>query len=426
MATPKNAPIKLTKAYIDKIRPPAHDYEYHWDLTIKGYGLRVMPSGKRVFVAMGRIKGKLVSVSLGPYGELTEAEAREKARKALQQMREGIDPRDVKKADEAAKVSLRSVATEYINRPHKLKQSSKDAIERHVTTTFQPWLMKPIASISESDVRKRYREILTKGLRGKAPAPGQAAQGFSVLRALINFAMRRHKRSDGRPIIAYNPVVALKDDWVQLQPRTSRIPDNKVGAVWSALQDWREKAYSRESRTGVDLVMFLMLTGCRLNEATQLTWDRVHIDDDPTASWWHLPDPKNRHPFWFPLSASAVELLKNRERVDGSPFVFPTWSKSGHIVSARDLLMKVSKVAGVNITAHDLRRTMVTIGAANCGIDLHKIELLSGHLPKTVTARHYLETSRLQYLYPECQRISDFIADQAAKASGANVVPLRA
>jgi integrase len=428
MPKPKNEPIKLTKAYIDKVRPPVGDYEHHWDATVKGYGLRVMPSGKRVFVAFGRIKGKQVSVTLGPYGELTEIEAREKARKVLQQMREGVDPRDERKKDEAAAVTLAQVCAEYVSRSGKLKQSSKDAIERHIVTTLALWKDKPLTSITEDACRQQYRRLLKGGLHNnrRQGSPGQANQAFAVLRALINYAGRRYRRADGTPLILHNPVDTLRDDWVQLQPRTSRIPDNKVGAVWSALQDWRENAYSRDGRTGIDLVMFLMLTGCRLNEAAQLTWDRVHIEDDPASSWWHLPDPKNHHPFWFPLSTSAVELLKNRERVEGSNFVFTTWSASGHIVSVRDLLMKVSKIAGVKITAHDLRRTMITIGAAHLGIDLHKIELLSGHLPKTVTARHYLETSRLQYLYPEIQRIADFIADQAAKANGANVVPLRA
>ena len=100
----------------------------------------------------------------------------------------------------------------------------------------------------------------------------------------------------------------------------------------------------------------------------------------------------------YALSTQAVELLKTRQRVEGSPFVFTTWSKSGHIVSPRDLLAKMSKVAGTKITAHDLRRTHTTIGIANCSIDFYKGELLTGHLPTTVTARHYLETSHLQDL----------------------------
>lgn len=413
---------KLTKTFIDKVQPPAEGYAMHWDDSLKGYGLRVTAAGKRVFVAQGRVLGKAVCFTIGPFGEWTEFEAREKARKVLQGMREGIDPRDVKKADEATRVTLRQVADTYMGRPGKLKDSSKSEIERHVTTTFEAWQHKPITGITEDDCRKRYNEILTKGLRGKAPAPGQAVQAFSVLRALINFAGRRYKRADGTPLILHNPVAVLKDDWVTLPERKTRIPESKIGPVWSALQQWRDQAYNRDTLASIDLVIFLVLTGARIGEAAALTWDRINLDE----GWWHLPDPKNRNPVWLPLSTQAVQLLTTRQRVKGSPFVFSSWGKAGHIKDPRDTMKKVSEVAGTKITPHDLRRTFTTFGVANCGVDLHKIELLTNHVPRGVTAKHYLETSHLQYLKPEVQRIADWIEQQAAKANGANVVPLRA
>ncbi len=413
---------KLPKTFIDKVQPPAEGYAMHWDDSLKGYGLRVTAAGKRVFVAQGRVLGKAVCFTIGPFGEWTEFEAREKARKVLQGMREGIDPRDVKKADEATRVTLRQVADAYMGRPGKLKDSSKSEIERHVTTTFEAWQHKPITGITEDDCRKRYNEILTKGLRGKAPAPGQAVQAFSVLRALINFAGRRYKRADGTPLILHNPVAVLKDDWVTLPERKTRIPESKIGPVWSALQQWRDQAYNRDTLASIDLVIFLVLTGARIGEAAALTWDRINLDE----GWWHLPDPKNRNPVWLPLSTQAVQLLTTRQRVEGSPFVFSSWGKAGHIKDPRDTMKKVSEVAGTKITPHDLRRTFTTFGVANCGVDLHKIELLTNHVPRGVTAKHYLETSHLQYLRPEVQRIADWIEQQAAKANGANVVPLRA
>lgn len=417
---------KLTKTFIDKAAPPEKGYQIHWDDSLKGYGLRVTCKGKRVFVAQGRVRGKAVCITIGPYGESTEAEARDKARKLLQNMREGIDPRDAKKQDEAAKVTLREVADAYTSRPGKLKESSKSEINRHVATTFEAWQHKPIASITEDMCRKRFNELMTKGLRGKAPAPGQALQSFSVLRALINFAGRRYKKADGTPLITNNPVSALKDDWVTLPERKTRIPESKIGAVWYELEQWRESAYNRDTLASIDLVMFLIMTGARIGEASALTWDRVNLDE----GWWHLPDPKNRNPVWLPLSTQAVELLKTRQRVNGSPFVFTSWGASGHLKDPRDTMKKVSGVAGTKITPHDLRRTFTTFGVTECGIDLHKIELLTNHVPRGVTAKHYLETSHLQYLRPEVQRIADWIAEKArtakAIATGQNVVALRA
>lgn len=169
-----------------------------------------------------------------------------------------------------------------------------------------------------------------------------------------------------------------------------------------------EVAYNRDTLASIDLVTFLLLTGARIGEASALTWDRVNLDE----GWWHLPDPKNRNPVWLPLSKEARELLKTRQHVKGSPFVFASWGKCGHIRDPRDTMNNLSEIAGLHLSPHDLRRTFTTIGIACCAIDLFKVELLTNHVPKTVTERHYLETQHLEYLTPEVQRISDWIVEQ--------------
>ena len=400
---------KLTKTYIDKLTAPADKEAFHWDTEVKGFGLRVTPTGKITYIVQGRVNGSSPRISIGPHGVFTVDQAREVAREHLRSMRMGIDPRAVAKKEAAQRVTLRDVADAY-KRDRPLKDSSKAEIERHVTTTFEAWLKKPLKDINREMVTKRFNEIKTKGTRGDGPAPAQANQSMAVLRALFNYAIREYREPDGAPVLTDNPVDVLYKKWVPLKPRTSRVPDSKVGAVWSFLTKAREQAYNRDTLASLDLVMLLMLTGLRIGECSELTWDRVNLEE----GWIHIPDPKNSNPVWLPLSTQAVQLLTTRQRVKGSPFVFSSWGKAGHIKDPRDTMKKVSEAAGTKITPHDLRRTFTTIGVATCGIDLHKVELLTNHVPKGVTARHYLETSHLQYLKPETQRISDWIEQQAA------------
>jgi integrase len=399
---------KLTKNYIDKITAPADKEAFHWDDSLKGFGLRVTPTGKITYIVQGRVNGSSPRISIGPHGVFTVDQARDVAREHLRSMRMGIDPRAVAKKEAAQRVTLRDVADGY-KRDRPLKDSSKAEIERHVTTTFEAWLKKPLKDINREAVTKRFNEIKTKGTTGNGPAPAQANQAFAVLRALFNYAIREYREPDGSPVLTDNPVDVLYKKWAPLKPRTSRVPDSKVGAVWSFLTKAREQAYNRDTLASIDLVMLLMLTGLRIGECRELTWDRVNLEE----GWIHIPDPKNSNPVWLPLSTQAVQLLTTRQRVKGSPFVFSSWGKAGHIKDPRDTMKKVSEVAGTKITPHDLRRTYTTIGVASVGIDLHKVELLTNHVPKGVTARHYLETSHLQYLKPETQRISDWIEQQA-------------
>lgn len=426
---------KLTKPFCETVKPPATGYEIHWDDRVPGYGLRVTATGVRAFVAQGRVKGKAVIVTIGRFPLYTEDQARKRAQSLLQQMRDGIDPRDVKREEEAKAVTLQQVAKAFFARPGMLKATTRDEMDRHLKTAFDKWLTRPIASITPADCRKRYEEIATKGLRKKpAPAPGSAASAFKILKRLINWARTEYQTKDGKPIIEKNPVGVIKEELAKQadRARTRHIDRRDVGMFWHLLTTARQNpAFSADTLAGLDLVMFLLLTGTRRNEGAMLTWDRVNLDDtNPANNWFHLPDPKNKNPVWLPLSSQAVAVLKARKAADDraptkSRFCFPSRSAAGHIMDTRAPLERFSVAIGMDrLSAHDLRRSFVTLGVKACRLDIAKLELLTNHVPQGVTARHYLETSDLRDYHPEVQAIGDYIEQQALIASGANVVPL--
>ena len=433
---------KLTKGYVDKVRPGPKD-EFHWDTEVKGFGLRVTPTGKITFVVQGRVEGsgKEARITIGAYGVFTVDQARDVAREHLRTMRMGNDPRALKKQDEAMKVTLRQVADAYFDRPGQpLRESTKAEMNRHIDKVFAKWRDKPIASITIEDCRQRHREMCDSGVDGR-PAPGQAQISLVTLRTLINFANRRYPRADGTPLIPVNPVKAMaQDDWKTFEPRTRHVELRQVGEAWYALEEMRRAPKNADALAAIDLVRFLFLTGARRTEGASLTWNRVHFDEDASKCWWHLgeADTKTGNPVWLPLSSQAVALLKQRRNLadeakqsgkGDSPFVFPTRSKAGHVADTRAPFERLQKALGMSgLSAHDLRRTHVTVGFSACNVELFKMELLTNHIPDGITARHYLQTSRLEYLYPETQRIGDWIEGEAAvaraKANGDNVVAL--
>lgn len=79
--TAKHPPVKLTKTYIDRIKPGATD-EHHWCVDPKGFGLRANPSGKLTFIVQGRIDPRKppAHITIGPYGVFTVDQARDVAR----------------------------------------------------------------------------------------------------------------------------------------------------------------------------------------------------------------------------------------------------------------------------------------------------------------------------------------------------------
>lgn len=421
---------KLTKPFCETVAPPAEGYQIHWDDKVPGYGLRVTATGVRAFVAQGRVKGKAVIVTIGRFGLYTEDQARKRAQSLLQQMRDGIDPRDVKREGEAMSITLRQVADAYFARPGMLKASTIAEMERHVEKVFAKWKDRPIASLTPAECRKRFEDYVVNGLNGKRGAPVQATIAFTTLRTLWNWARDEYRKTDGTSIMSgENPVTNLKKDLKEHagKPRDRRVELEHVGTFWNWLQDERGKVHEQRARAAIDLAAMELLTGARESECGSLQWKDVHLEDDSAKSWWFIADPKNKNPLKLPLSTQAVAVLRARRQEDDGPFVFASRGKTGHITDARAPLLRFAKHIGMDgLSDHDLRRTFIHVGSEGCDLDVAKLGLLTNHMPQDVTQKHYLKTGDLRGYHRIVQAIGDYIERQALIAAGANVVALRA
>ncbi len=433
--TPKHPPVKLTKSYIDRIKPGPKD-EFHWDTDAKGFGLRCTPTRKLTFVVQGRVEGTTGSaarITVGPYGVFTVEQARDVAREHLRSMRMGIDPRAVQKQAEAEGVTLKQVYDSYVSRPGKLKASTRQWYEFYVTKVFADWQHRPVIEITRDMVKERHAQLAAEGLPGKkrkGGAPASANSAMVVLRILLNYAADEHQLADGSPLIPVNPVGAMKRHWAPAGDRTDRyVPFDKVGEVWNALHDARITAWNGDILAGINFVLFLMVTGARRSEVASLRLSDVHIDrEDPAKSYWFADDRKQGKPTRFPLSTAAVAILDACKRVDGNDHIFPSRGKGGHIVDPRGALELVDKVAGRIVGAHGLRKTLSNISQRECRIEKFRTDLLIGHKPaqEDVTSRAYLDLTDLRWLHPEIEQIGTWIEQKGAVAAGKNVVPLRA
>ena len=406
--------MKLTKSKVEGLPIPEQGQGLHWDDELRGFGVRVTPSGARSYVVQGRVAGKTRRVTLGAHGRLTCDEARKKARVVLVSMDDGIDPQQERRAQLVRSVTLLDVSTDYCkNRRTKkggpLKARTIADIERHVNTTFSDWASKPIADITTEMCRDRFTTISD---RSKA----QANQAFQILRALINFSIDEENPR-------FNPVVTLskKRLWNRIKPKETRIPNEKVGAAWNMLMARRGDAgILPSSQSGTDIAAFLLITGARWSEAAELTWDRVDLEKQT----WHLPDPKNHNPVTLPLASPLIAMLEARPRIKGNNYVFQARSKVGHLTSADSAMDEISTVAGKHIAPHDLRRTYIAIGIQK-KIEMWKLKLLTNHISEgDVTLDHYTEKNDLTYLRGEAEQIAAWIIEQAAIAAADNVVQL--
>ena len=88
------ATARLTKRAIDALVPDSDRDFFVWDADPKGFGVRVFPAGRKVFVLKYRPRGSLATrrLKLGVYGSVTVDQARRLARRYLGAVSEGADP----------------------------------------------------------------------------------------------------------------------------------------------------------------------------------------------------------------------------------------------------------------------------------------------------------------------------------------------
>src|SRR5688572_21905768 len=82
---------RISKRTVDACEPGDKD-QFLWDSELAGFGLKVTPAGRKVFIAQYRHKGRTKRITLGQYGKLTPDQARIEAKRVLGEAATGQDP----------------------------------------------------------------------------------------------------------------------------------------------------------------------------------------------------------------------------------------------------------------------------------------------------------------------------------------------
>jgi integrase len=126
----------------------------------------------------------------------------------------------------------------------------------------------------------------------------------------------------------------------------------------------------------------------------------------------------------LPMTDFVRDLLVARRTVGKTKFVFPSNSASGHVVEPKFALDLVAENCSVRVSAHDLRRTFITI-AESCEISAFALKALVNHsLGNDVTAG-YVQMSAERLRAP-AQRVCDRLKElcHVISAQGDNVAKL--
>jgi integrase len=362
------AKIKITKRSVEALKAAAKDY-IAFDTELPGFGLRVMPSGKRFFLVQYRRHGRTRRVMIGQFGVVTAELARREATIKLGSVR-GADgdpaaTRDAERQSATMKELGKRFLEQYVL--VRCKSSTQAEYRRSVELFLNPFFGNHrVRSITTADVAELHGSL--------SQIPYQANRTLGVLSKMMNLAETWGIRDRHT-----NPC-----EGVERYPERKRerfLSPQELRRLGLALA--RAEAEKTESRHAVAAFRLLLLTGCRLSEIQTLRWSYVDLE----RCELRLPDSKTGAKTVH-LGGPVVNLLNKLPRIKGNPYVIAGKKESAHLTDLQHPWRRVRKAARLDdVRIHDLRHTFAS-GGLLVGEGLPMIGKLLGHTQVQTTARY--------------------------------------
>lgn len=357
--------MKLRKRAVESLKAEAKEY-FVWDEELPGFGLRVMPTGRKTFHMQYRAGGRTRRVKIGVFGMVTADEARTEARKLGGAVAKGEDPAAKIKwhrsAPTVATVCDRFLETHVAHRckPKTAYEYTK-LINRYVKPRFGT---RKLVDITRADIAEMHHDMRDR--------PFQANRVLALLSKMFNCAEIWQLRRDGS-----NPCRLI-----QKNPETKReryLSREETARLFSVLD--KAEAEGTETKSAINAFRLLMLTGCRLGEIQMLKWE--YID----GAYLRLPDSKTGARK-IPITDEVRAVLERIEPMEDNPYVIYGKVEGQHLTDLQHPWRRIRAAAELDdVRIHDLRHTYASHAISN-GLSLELIGKLLGHTQFQTTMRY--------------------------------------
>jgi integrase len=357
---------KITKRAVDAVRASGQD-QFLWDRDLKGFGLKVTPTGKQVYLLQYRIGGRGAPtrrITLGRHGALTPDQARKKAAQLAGTIANGSDPAALRATEKAA-LTVAALAERFLNEHVATKTKPRTATEyrRLVENVIVPALgRKRVRDLARSDISRLHHE--------QRAAPYAANRTLAVLSKMLALAEKWGERPDGS-----NPCRHVEK--YAERKRERMLSAEEFGRLADALNTSSRSPYALAA------IKLLVFTGGRLSEILGLKWAWVDFERGEAR----LPDSKTGTKTLH-LPPPALAVLAELPRVEGNPYVIVGHIRGARLVNLEKPWRSIRNAASLpDIRLHDLRHAFASV-AASSGMGLPIIGKMLGHTQAATTHRY--------------------------------------
>ena len=382
---------------------------------VDGLQLQVTPTGARSWLLRVTIKGKRRQLGLGPFPDVTLAQARERARGIKEQVWQGIDPLAEKRRftfAQAMERTLESRTAEFRNDKH--KKQWRSTLDKYAVPVLGDM---PVSDIDVSDVLRVLEPIWPTKTETASRLRGR-------IEAVLSWAtVGGHRKGD-------NPA-RWRGNLDAVLPKPGKVAKVKHNPALSLTDaaDWFSDLRKRDGMA-TRALEFVALTAARSGEVRGATWDEIDMD----AGLWIIPAErmKAQREHRVPLTADAVALLKGLPRMQGSPYVFP--AARGGMLSDMALSACMKRIheardggyldprSGRPAVPHGLRSTFRDWTAERTEYERDMVEIALAHTVGTTVERAYRRSDMIEKRRQMMGAWARFLKGKA----GAKVVKLEA
>ncbi|AUQ51092.1 putative phage integrase, catalytic core [Phaeobacter inhibens] len=285
---------------------------------VSGLLMQITPNGGRTWLLRVTVGAKRREIGLGGFPDVTLAQARERAREAKDQIRQGIDPVEQRKAARAALTAAQRRGMTFADATNKALAAKLDAFRN--AKHRQQW-ENTLRTYAEPELGEMLVDEITVQdvLRVLEPMWQTKTETASRLRgrieAVLSWAtVAGHRGGDNPARWAGN----LKE----LLPAASKVAKqaNQPALQIDDAPKWLSALRMRDGM-GARALEFSALTASRSQEVRGARWEEIDLD----AAIWAIPAQRMKmdREHRVPLSPDAKALLEALPRFEDNPLVFP-------------------------------------------------------------------------------------------------------
>jgi integrase len=348
---------------------------------VSGLLMRVSDTGAKYFFLRARVGTQRRDIGIGPYPEISLAQAREKAAELKQQIRSGVDPVAQKQAaraallanqiktitfDKAARRFLAAKTQEFKNAKHAAQWGS--TLDRYASPIIGSL---PVDTVELAHIVRVLEPIWTTKTETANRVRGR-------IEKVLDYATVQGFRKGENPARWAGNLEAIF-------PKPGKVTKVKhlKALPWKELPEFLVELKKREGM-GARALEFVILTAGRSGEVRGATWEEIDLED----RLWRIPAERMKagKEHTVPLSESALELLKALPRMADSRYVFPA-PRGGQLSDMT--VSAVTKRMGVEAVPHGFRSTFRD-WCAECTNYPHEVaEMALAHAIPSAVERAY-------------------------------------